>query len=205
MKHQSQSLKLLAAFTLLTVGATPSGASADDSSHGHHHGGHSHGVGATPSPSPSPSPAARPSQVRARLIPAVVDGGEGQVSLQRKTKGGAEKDLRFSVEATIASATIANQTSELKLAITRGGVAFANCTLVLDDQSDDGESAEAEYKLDLRSKNGGAVRAKSGFCDLDPTTVAVETGIPAVQAGDVFTVSDGSNNTLLTGTGVQTK
>ena len=92
-------------------------------------------------------------------------------------------------------AAIANQTSEVFMTIVRAGSLVATCTLVFDEIEDRGA---AEYKLDLRSKQG-ALRSKSGFCDLDPVASGAQAGIPAVQSGDVVTLVDGNGSTLLTG------
>lgn len=164
--------------------------------HENHHGG----SGQNNNTPASPGQRAVPTNVKIKLRPAVKGGGEGEGSLQRKVKGGTERDLRFSVEATISPATIATQTSELHLAITRANAPFANCTLVLHDADDDDSAdSEAEYKLDLRSRNAGPVVAKSGFCDTDPATPAVDAGIPALAAGDVLTITDGNGVVLLSG------
>ena len=203
-KRTTRALQLLIASALF---AAPGTAFARNGEHEHsgghesHHGGSGQNGGST-----TPGQQAFPSNVKVRLRPAVAGGGEGEGKLQRKVKGGAERDVRFSVEATISPASIATQTSELHLTITRSNVAFANCTLVLHDADDDNSAdSEAEYKVDLRARNGGAVQAKSGFCDTDPTTLPVEAGIPAVDSGDVFTVTDGNGVVLLSGAAFRKK
>ncbi len=189
-------LALLAAFIV------PGTVYAD---HGHgNHGNSEHGNnGSQPS-----SPRAHPALYKAKLrAPAGPRGMNGELTLEQKVKRGAVSDLRLNVEANIVPASIATQTSELTLLITRAGAPVATCTLVLgevDDDDDEGAVA-AHYELHLRARDGGAVVSKNGFCDIDPSTVAVETGIPAVQSGDVVTVQDATPTTLLAGTIVKRK
>jgi hypothetical protein len=63
----------------------------------------------------------------------------------------------------------------------------------IETQIEDGVSeTEAIYKVDVRRKLGKAgsyrIQEVHGTCDIDPTTTdVIETGVPAVQAGDGVT------------------
>ena len=69
---------------------------------------------------------------------------------------------------------------------------FAECRLVLEDiemEEEDGEvETEAEYEVHVRARNG-STKAIVGTCDLDPTTAAIDLGVPAVEVGDVATAT----------------
>ena len=72
---------------------------------------------------------------------------------------------------------------------------FAECRLAFDkiemeDEEDDGDNSKAyaEYKVEVLVKKG-AVQAKKGICDMNPTTAAIELGIPDAKAGDVVTAT----------------
>ncbi|HLE42569.1 MAG TPA: hypothetical protein VJB36_00980 [Methylomirabilota bacterium] len=82
------------------------------------------------------------------------------------------------------------QLADVRLVLSRAGVVYAECMLVLDD--DEGAEGEAEYHVDLefRTRTGRAgLRARHGSCDVDLVTPGVQNGVPDVQDGDVATVN----------------
>ena len=135
-------------------------------------------------------------EAKLRSVSAGV-GSHGSLKVERTVKKGVVREARIDVKAEIAPASIADTTSELRVEITRAGVLVASCLAVFDEIDDEHRIPLAEYKTDVRVKKQGSPRSKSGYCDLDPATTAVENGIPTVAIGDVVAVINSANSEVL--------
>jgi len=79
-------------------------------------------------------------------------------------------------------------------------VDYAECALVMvgtdqETEMEDGAlvvKTEAEFLVDVRNlfkKGSPLLRALVGDCDIDLSTVGIQSGVPVVQAGDSATVT----------------
>lgn len=174
-------------------GGHHSGGSSDDSSSGSKSGssGSSSGTGAASSKLEA--------KLRSPSNPSSVT--HGSLKLARKAKKGVLKEEEFDLRADIAPASIADSTSELRVTVSRAGTPVTTCVAVFDELELKRGVQLAEYKVDLRRKGQGSLRAKAGYCDTDLSTPAVENGIPVLAIGDSVTVINPVNSeVLLTGT-----
>lgn len=151
------------------------------------------------SPGHSSGGSAASGKFEARLRSASAPSGpsHGALKVERTVKKGVVKEARIDVKAEIAPASIADTTSELRVEIRRAEALVAVCLAVFDEIDDEHRVPLAEYKTDVRVKKQGAPRSKSGYCDLDPTTTAVENGIPVVAIGDTVAIINSANNEVL--------
>jgi hypothetical protein len=149
-------------------------------------------------------------EVRADLAPCCGNpeaNAQGHAERKTVSKSGSIKKDRFSaeVEIPIPSAGLGitdPTTADVRLILSRGGVAYAECFLVLDDEAmdqegdDDTPGATAEFQVKVMSTPRGE-REIRGQCDIDLATAGVQAGVPDVQAGDVATarVVDPSTST----------
>ncbi len=159
-------------------------------------------------------------QVRAELVPCCADpepepNAHGRADRKIQSKSGAVKSdlFRAKVEIPVPSGgpgITDPTTADIRLVLSRASVDYAECFLVLDDDSiqakgddDDADGAEFQVKIQLRVKNATpVVKSVKGQCDVDLVTPDVQAGLPDVKAGDVATVtSDGTP--FLQGTFVQ--
>ena len=123
---------------------------------------------------------------------------EGNSERRTQTKNNAIKDDRFTATVDIPMPNglgiDANNASgqDIRLILTHGVADYAVCLLVFDGIQQDLTTGqfEAEYKLDLRAKKS----ASKGSCH-DSITGAL-IGLPAVQDGDLATVTQGATEIL---------
>jgi len=144
---------------------------------------------------------------------------EGEAEHKKETHNGVVKKNEFKGKVKIPVdpgsqlGIIDEDTAEeadIRMILSRdNGTGFftdiAECRLAFDEietenEEDDDEDSEeyAEYKVDVRIRKG-AIQAKKGVCDMDPTTATVDLGLPDAQAGDVVTatlVVDPANRAL---------
>ena len=87
----------------------------------------------------------------------------------------------------------------LLVILTRAGATYATCTPVFsgveEQDEDEGSVLEADYKVDVRNKDGD-LRLKKGTCDTDMATPDTQLGVPAVQDGDVVSVQNVADATI---------
>lgn len=98
------------------------------------------------------------------------------------------------------------ENADVRLILSRAGAEFAECRLVFDeiegedeDDDDDDDEIQAEFKVDVRIKNG-ALQEKKGICTM---TTTGEHVVPNAQVGDVATatlVTGGTQTDFLQGT-----
>jgi hypothetical protein len=102
--------------------------------------------------------------------------------------------------------------ADVRAVFSRDGAPYAECAMVFDGlqpEDDDDPDLEALYKVDVEWRADRGLRERKGTCDVDLATDGVQTGVPAVQAGDtvsVFaTVGAGAELEVLQGTAFQKK
>lgn len=128
---------------------------------------------------------------------------EGKVWRHKEARKGVTKKDEFKgvVKIPVDSASalgIVDETSaenaDIRVILSRNGADYAECRLELEeieeDEEEDGddEGVQAHYRVHVRIKKGAAI-AKKGTCDINPTTAAIDLGVPDVQAGDLATVT----------------
>lgn len=112
-------------------------------------------------------------------------GVKGHVDYKAKTKKGRidRIDLKAVVELTPNSTPPLTQTNDLRLILSDGGIEYAECLLVPEN-----ENNEVEFKLDLRQKKG-SFNEKKGSCDVDLLASGVQRDIPVIAVGDVAIIT----------------
>ena len=175
-----------------------------------HHSGGSHSAGSSDdshsksksSGSSSTGGSSSSSKLEAKLLSPSNprSATHGSLKLSRKAKNGALREESLDLRADIAPASIADSTSELRVEISRLGTPVTTCVAIFDEIEVKRRVQLAEYKVDLKRKGTGLLRAKDGYCDVDLSTSAVENGVPVLAAGDTITVINPmTNETLLAG------
>ncbi|MBI4638481.1 MAG: hypothetical protein HY727_19245 [Candidatus Rokubacteria bacterium] len=80
--------------------------------------------------------------------------------------------------------------ADMRLTLSRAGVPYAECSLVLDGDEDESDEASYSIDVDLTLKNGTMVlRERKGTSDVDLATDGTQPGVPAVQDGDIATAT----------------
>ena len=194
-------LVMLLAFPLQGTAFAKSGRPEDSPGHkSGHHGADDHSSGGSKGSVGSQSGGGN-GKFEARLRSASDPSGpsHGSLKVERSVKRGVVREARVTVKAEVAPASIADSTSELRVEIARGGALYATCLAVFDEVDDDHAVPLAEYKVDVKVKKAAA-KSKAGYCDLDPSTAAIDNGVPEVAIGDVVTVLNPlTNEVVLTG------
>jgi hypothetical protein len=139
---------------------------------------------------------ARLSSRLAPLDAAVTSAASSSYKLESKRGRSEEKfsvGLKIKIPSTVPAAATIDEALALPLEaiITRGGVEFARCTFDVDRIRARRRSASVEFKIDLREKNSASASSfdeKKGQCDIDSATAGVQSGIPALAAGDVISI-----------------
>jgi hypothetical protein len=118
-------------------------------------------------------------------------GVKGHVDYKAKTKKGRVDriDLKTVIELTPNIAAALPLDPDLRLILSDGGIEYAECLLVPEDDDDEGEDEnEVPFKLDLREKKG-RFEEKKGSCDTDLQTIGMQRSIPVIEVGDVATIT----------------
>lgn len=114
---------------------------------------------------------------------------KGDAEHRTQTQKGAIKDERFRAKVDVPIPNTLGidesnaQNADIRLILSRGGVDYAECTLVLaaivQEFEDTGVVTEAEYRVDVRLKKGSVQSAK-GSCN---------PALPEVQSDDTATAT----------------
>lgn len=148
-------------------------------------------------------------RVRAELEPCCDEpepGAEGKSERKTDFKEGVMVRDRFKamLDIPIPSEGLGILTAEeaaaaeVRVTLSRDGVAYAECTLAFaaDEEEEEGDKAHFAVDIDLKVKKEVPVlNEKKGSCDTDLATNDVQAGVPDVLEGDVITAT-------LAGTGV---
>lgn len=163
-------------------GSSHTDGSNDGSSHTDDHGNSANSTG---------TPASRTG-----LVGTVEPGARGEAKLKQKRRGNqfeAEVKLPVPSAALAIADRSAAQDATLTLSLGRLGVAYAECDFDLKSfKSRSNRPAYAEYKLEVADR-GGVIQTRSGICDVNLATPGIQSGIPAIQAGDTATVTIDTN------------
>lgn len=148
-------------------------------------------------------------EARAELTPCCGDplpepDAKGKAKRKTETRSNVVQNDEFEAKVKVpvpstglgiideATATAA----DLRLILARSDTPYAECLLEFDEietEDEDGEvQTEAEYKVKVgaRLRKGVLVlQEDKGECDTDLAAEGVQAGVPAVQEGDVATVS----------------
>jgi len=140
---------------------------------------------------------------------APTDDNGGSAEYKKQVANGTTtKQERFRAQARIElpSATLGltnvadAQAADVRVILSRASVDYAECALVMvgtdqETEMEDGDlvvKTEAEFLVDVRNlfkKGSPLLRALVGDCDIDLSTVGIQSGVPVVQAGDSATVT----------------
>ena len=117
-------------------------------------------------------------------------GVKGHIDYKAKTKKGRvdRVDLKAVIELTPDIAAALPPDPDLRLILSDGGIEYAECLLVSEDDDEGEDENEVAFKLDLREKKG-RFQEKKGSCDTDLQTTDVQRGIPVIEVGDIATIT----------------
>lgn len=157
------------------------GAGSDDGNHSENHGG-------TPSLGLAP--------LRATLAGTVEPGARGEAKLKTKLRGNTfEAEVKFPVPSVALAVPnkAAALDATLTLSLSRSGVAYAECDFDLKSfKANNNGRRIAGYKIEVANR-AGVIQSRYGICDVDLASAGIQSGVPAVQAGDVAAVKIDTN------------
>lgn len=126
---------------------------------------------------------------------------KGNVKYFSRAKSGKAKDrlkIRLAIPVPSENPTLENEESasslQLSAFLQRESENLAVCIFEFDKIED----GVAEYKIDLREKQGNFV-AKKGSCDIDPDQPDIQNAVPVLKRGDDITILTDGTTELLSG------
>jgi hypothetical protein len=148
-------------------------------------------------------PAPKPTPVKFESTFAASTGATATGTLKYRSEGkGSAKSAKVihfrsrvdvplpSTLPAIADGTAAASANLIEV-FSRAGVPFAQCTLAFQAAEEEEGATTAHFRVDIQSNTKGTkvrLKAKKGSCDTDLVTEGVQSGLPAVQAGDTVSV-----------------